>query len=304
MDIRQIRSFLAVAEHLNFRRAAEQLGLSQPALSLQVQALEQEIGVQLLHRDRQTTSLTYAGGIFQDRGSELLRRSERAAEKARRAAKGSIDFLRIGFISTATTAGLLPPLIARFRASHPSIELTLQNIPNAEQLALIESGGLDLGFVRLPATPPPTVDLAAVHRERHALLMPDGHPLAGKKNLCADDLQRHPFIMYSRKNAPAYHDFIMRSLNNFGVNPQIAQEVGEMYTLVALVSAGLGLAVAPVSTRNYNLPGILVRRLSWLPSAEIAIGCRKGDLQPACRLFVEMALKPRDAASPAVVRGR
>jgi len=299
LDLRQARSFLAVAEHLNFRRAAEQLGMTQPALSMQISALEGQLGVVLLHRDRQGTALTFPGSVFRDEVAGLLQQALLAAEKARRAAKGSIDFLRIGFISTATTARVLSPLISAFRAAHPHVELTLQNFPNARQMTMIEAKALDVGFFRLPVSPNPAIDLVPIHREEHVVLMSERHPLAQKKAVQVTDLNEHPLVMYSRKNAPAYHDMLMRTLNNVGINPRINQEVGEMYTLVALVCAGIGIAIAPVSTMNYHLPGLIVRHLSWLPPAEIAIAYRKDTVQPACRMFLDMARQWRMAGASA-----
>lgn len=297
MDIRQISSFLAVAEHLNFRRAAGHLDLSQPALSMQIQALENELGVPLLKRSRQATSLTYAGEIFRDDMTALLAHGQRAAEQARRAAKGAFDFLRVGFISTASTANVLPPLISRFRAAHPDVELTLQNFANTELTPMIDDGSLDIGFFRLPVTPHPSIEFAPVHQEPHALLIPQAHPVATEKTIYARYLQKCAFIMYSRQRAPAYHDLIMRTLNNFGFNPTISQEVAEMYTLVSLVSVGMGLAIAPISTRNYELPGVTFRQLPWLPSADMAIGYRKDNASPASRIFIDLARRHRPAHS-------
>lgn len=289
IDIRQIQYFLTVAEHLHFRKAAEALGVTQPALSLRIQALEEDIGVQLLHRNRHTTKLTYAGEIFRQDLSDVLAASEQATERVRRAATGNFNSLRVGFISTATTSYFLSQLIKEFRRTYPHIELTLQNFPNISQLGMIEKGGLDIGFLRLPIATSDQIELVPIHKEPHVLLIPESSPLARQKIIRPADLQNTPFIMYARKNAAGYHDLIMRSLNKNGINPIIIQEVSEMYTLVSLVSAGIGAAIAPISTLNYKLPRIIQHEVSWLPAAEIAMAFRSDALQPETRLFIDLA---------------
>jgi DNA-binding transcriptional LysR family regulator len=289
MESRQLRSFLAVADCLHFRRAANQLHLSQPALSLQIKAIEAELGVRLLERNRQETSLTYAGTIFQKDARDLLARAERGKERAQQAAKGLTGLVRVGFISTAAAAHILPPLISRFRQTHPEIQLSLQNLATSNQISMLNDGTLDIGFFRLPiATPDPLVILP-IYEEPLVLLLPESDPLAGKRNLQWTDLKNSSFIVYSRHHAPAYHDWILRILNDTGITPIISQEAGEMYTLVALVAVGLGVAVAPASTQSYRLPGIVVRRMPSLPRVQVALAHRADNLAPACRRFVELA---------------
>ncbi len=301
MEVRQISYFLAVAEHLHFRRAAAEMGVTQPALSLQIQSLEKEIGVPLLKRDRQATTLTHAGEIFRREISGMLERAEQAKERVRRTVVGSSAHLRIGFISTAATARFLPAVISRFRDAYPHIELTLQNLKNIDQIEKIENSTLDIGFVRLPIASYHEIEVIHVHREPHVLLLSGDDPLARQNTIRPMDLQYHPLLMYSRNNAPGYHDYIMRALNDNGLNPIIAQEVGEMYTLVALVSAGIGAAIAPISVQNYNLPGVVVRQTSWLPPADIAIGFHKNNVDPACRLFIDMARRVHDMGSSEIL---
>ncbi|MDF3812444.1 MULTISPECIES: LysR family transcriptional regulator [Rhodopseudomonas] len=297
MKNRQIKAFLAIAEELHFRKAADKLGLTQPALSLAMKTLEEEIGVELLLRDRHQTRLTYAGEVFRAEITEMLACAEQASERVRRASTGIISQLKIGFISTATTADFLPRLISEFRAVHPGVALSLQNSVTIDLLTMIKAGTLDIAFIRLPLIMPHDVEMASVYTERHALLVPADNPLARQEAIRSRDLQGSPFIMYARRNAPGYHDLIMRSLNSNAIHPLIVQEVGEMYTMVALVAAGIGIAVAPISTRNYQLPGVVFHDASWLPAAEIAIAFRKDDTRPATRLFIDLTRRAQRAAA-------
>jgi DNA-binding transcriptional LysR family regulator len=291
MELRHLRSFLAVADTLHFRRAAKQLNLTQPTLSQQIKAIEEEMGVQLLTRNRVETALTYAGAIFQKEVRELLARTELGVERAQQAAQGIAGRVRVGFISTAAAAHVLPPLIARFRETHPEIELTLENMLTSDQVAMLEAGSLDVGFLRLPVTAQEPLEVIPIFKEPLVLFLPEADPLAHKRNLRLIDLRQSSFVVYSRSHAPGYHDLILRILNDAGFSPVIAQEAGEMYTLVSLVSAGLGVALAPISAQSYRLPGIVARRVPGLPMVEIALGYRRDLQSHACRLFVELALE-------------
>jgi DNA-binding transcriptional LysR family regulator len=291
ITFRQLRYFLAVAEHLHFRRAAEYVHLTQPALTLQIRALEEELGVKLLERNQQGTGLTYAGATFRDGAQELLKRLDRATERTVRAAHGKIGLLRIGFISTAPAAQIVPALVSCFHKTHPHVELTLQSLPTSEQLAMLQHDGLDIGFFRLPVTENDEIQTIALFQEPLVVLLPAHHSLARKRNLKLQDLKPFGFIMYAREHAPGYHDSIMRMLNDIGFNPIVTQEAGEMYTLVSLVSAGLGISVAPLSVKSYRLPGIVTRRIAGMPPAQVAMGVRRRNRHSDTEDFISLALQ-------------
>jgi DNA-binding transcriptional LysR family regulator len=289
MEIRQLRCFLAVAELLHFSRAAERVHLSQPALSLQIRSLEEELGVRLLDRNHQKTALTYAGTILRDEARELLARADRLAEHAVQAAEGKTGLLRVGFISTAA-AHIVPPIVSRFRKTHPGVELELLHALTADQIARLENNTLDIGFFRLPITGHEEIETIPIHREPFMLLVPTTHALARRKNLRLADLKRSDFIVYARERAPGFHDFVLGMLQDAGVTPAVTQEANDMYTLVSLVSAGLGVSIAPLSVQNYRISGVVVRRIPRMPASEIALAFRKDSRHPAARAFINMAL--------------
>jgi len=146
MELRQIRSFLSLAETLHFGRTAELIHLSQPALSLQIRALEEEVGVKLLERDRRKTTLTAAGMAFRDDAAAAVLRIEQAVRSARMAADGRLGLLRIGFISTAGNE-IVPDIVRRFRESNPQVEFSLRNILTIDQIQMLDMGLLDIGFL-------------------------------------------------------------------------------------------------------------------------------------------------------------
>lgn len=289
MEMRQIRGFIELATVLNFRLAASHLHITQPALSRQIRLLEDEIGVPLFDRDRHGVALTYAGEIFLVDLQDLVGHAEYAVERARRATHGTIGLLRVGFISTAVTSQVLPPLISKFREVHPHVEVNLQNRPTVIQMRMLLERTLDIAIVRLPVTEDSELEVFKIHTEPHVLLLPESHPLAVKKDIRLDELKDSPFVMYSRQQAAGYHDMIMRTLNNQGFSPLIAQEVGEMYTLVSMVSAGFGVAISPSSTLSYNLQGVIARQLPSLPESTIGIAFRKHQVGAPGGALIDMA---------------
>ena len=292
MELRHLRSFLAVAEHLHFRRAAETIHLSQPALSVQIRALEEEIGLQLFVRNRRRTLLTPAGQVFLEEAREMVARSEQALARARRAALGQVGTLRIGFVSTAA-ALLIPPLVMRFRELYPDVELDLRNVLTADQVLQLSDGRLDAGLLLLPIAAQEQIETTVLHREPFILLLPASHSLARKRHVRLEQLRSANFVMYARKKAPAFHDRILGILNGAGFSPHVVQEASEMQTLVSLVAAGLGIAVAPFSIQLlHHLPGVVVRKLPRkLPLSEIALAVRKYNNSATTRLFTDLALE-------------
>jgi DNA-binding transcriptional LysR family regulator len=286
-----LRSFIAVAEELHFGRAARIVHLSQPALSLQISGMEQELGVQLLIRNRRKTELTPAGRVFLGEAREVVQRTDEAIALTRRAALGQVGTLRIGFISTAA-AILVPPLVKRFRERYQHVELDLRNVLTRDQLTQLQENRLDVGFLRLPLPTPPEIRTRVIHREPFVLLMPASHPLAAKKNLQLAECQEADFVVYTRKMAPGFHDQSMNILHRNGITPHVVQEAAEMYTLMSLVAAGMGIAIVPSSIQLHHADNVVVRELPDEKSrSEIAIAWNKDRVSATTQLFLQMAFE-------------
>src|ERR1700740_3451378 len=208
MELRHIRSFLSVAETLNFSRAAKLVHCSQPALSLQIQALENEIGVKLFERDRRKTVLTAAGAAFQREATGGVAQLEQGIQNARLAAEGKLGVGRLGFVSTAGQS-LIPELINQYRAKNPLVEFSLRNILTADQGPMLEEGSLDLGFLRLPFNGGPNLGVAAIHQEDFVLVVPSAHSLARKTGVRLREIAKETFVLYDRPHAPGFHDFVL-----------------------------------------------------------------------------------------------
>jgi DNA-binding transcriptional LysR family regulator len=275
MELRQIRSFLSIAETLHFGRTAELIHLSQPALSLQIRALEEDVGVRLFERNRRKTTLTAAGVAFRDDAARALLQLDQAIRGAKLAANGKLGLLRIGFISTAGTE-IVPNITRQFRELNPEVEFSLRAIPTADQVQMLETGSLDVGFLRLPIGRHSALDVVTVHREPFVLVVPASHKLAKRKRVRLREVSGQDFVMYERSYAPGFHDLIVGMLRDARMVPNVSQTAAEIATLISLVDAHMGIAVLPASAVKHSVaPVIACDIVDRIPMSEIAIAVSK-----------------------------
>ena len=292
MELRHLKSFVAVAERLSFVRASEQLHLSQPALSGQIQALETELGVKLLFRNRRTVRLTDVGTQFLEDARAILDRAAQAAENVQRAARGEIGILRIGFVSSAAIE-LVPDVVVAFRKKHPDVYLDLRNIRTTDQIEGLLNQSIDIGFVRMPLEHE-QLAMTVIHREPFVVILPEGHRLAKLKQFRLAMLHGERFVLYGRRWAPEFFDKILQMCNAVGFSPDIVQETGEMYTAVALVGAGAGVAILPRSVVLAHSGKVVVRSLPLSAGvSEIAIAVRKNNRSSLISSFTSIAARFR-----------
>src|SRR4051795_5181142 len=186
MELRHLRYFVAVAEELHFRRAAERLHMSQPPLSQQIRQLEEEVGAQLLLRNQHRVELTASGAAFLERAREILDAVEDAARQARRVQRGEVGRLAVGFVGSAMYS-FVPELLRAFREHAPDIALRLHERGTTEQLRQLDDGRLDVGFLRTPGRWP-GLSFETVLEEQVVVAMPDVHPLAQRPIVRLSDL--------------------------------------------------------------------------------------------------------------------
>ena len=275
MELRQIRSFLSISETLHFGRTAELIHLSQPALSLQIRALEEEVGVRLFERNRRKTTLTAAGVAFRDDAIAALSQLDQAIRRARLAASGKLGLLRIGFISTAGSE-IVPNIFRRFRELNPEVEFFLRAITTADQVQMLENGSLDIGFLRLPIGGHAALDVVTVHRERFVLVVPASHKLAKRKKVRLSDMSGQDFVMYERAYAPGFHDLIFGMLRNARIVPNVSQTAAEVSTVISLVVAHMGIAILPASAVKHSVASVVACEIAdRIPMSEIAMVASK-----------------------------
>jgi DNA-binding transcriptional LysR family regulator len=259
MELRHLRSFVTLAQELNFSRAAERLHIVQPALSGQMKSLEEELGVQLLTRDRRSVSLTEVGRLFLPQAQATLDQADAALRVAQRAEQGDIGELRIGFVSSVVP-DILPRVIRKLRAQYPRLQLRFHDMPTPRQIDALNDGRIDFGFLRLPVNTP-GLHIEMILEEPFVVVLPTDHPLAVENAITVNSLQNEPMLFLARSAAPGYSDALLGALSAEGLVLKIVQEFTELSTMVGLVASHLGLAIVPASVAISLPPGAVARRL-------------------------------------------
>ncbi|MBN9472444.1 MAG: hypothetical protein ABS43_06045 [Bordetella sp. SCN 67-23] len=254
MDIRQIRYFVTVAEELSFTRAAEKLHISQPPLSQHIKSLEEELGIELLFRNRREVKLTDAGRVFLLEARKVLEHLNVAVNSTLRTARGDTGVLRLG-MATSAAFNVMPDVIDRIRTRFPQVEILVSDVESKEQIRMIAEERLDIGFVHaaplvrgMCSTPLFSEPYAAVVREDDAL--------AGLATLTMADLAGRPLIAFSPAHAPSLADSLVTACLAAGFNPQIAHTARHPFTMLQMVGMGLGIALVPASFARTHFPGV------------------------------------------------
>jgi len=288
MELRHLRSFVAVAEERHFGRAAERLHMAQPPLSQQIRRLEAELGATLLHRTTRSVELAPAGDVLLVRAREILALVEGATEDARRAARGEFGRLAVGFTGSATYA-LLPQVAAALRSELPGVVLDLRGeLLTPAQVERLLDGRLDVGLLRPPVR---DGDLAVevVRSEPLVAVLPEAHPLAEADSVPLEELEGEPFVVYPSHFRSVVHDAVEATCAAHGFHPRVALEVSETATLVRSVAAGLGVSLVPESVRHMTVHGAVYRPLARDAAAvELAVAWRRADTSPVLERALEV----------------
>lgn len=266
MEIRLLRSFQVLAEQGHFGRASRALHLSQPALTKQVAQLEEEVGAPLFVRGRHGATLTPVGELLASDVGPLLRHVDGVIQRARRAARGELGELRLGF--GVATRLLVPRLVSRFRRLHPEVEVSLTDMSSPNQIDALERGSLDVGFVRLPVDP--GVAVLPVIEDRLVLAVPELRRAALARKPVRE-LADEPFVEIAPSRSSSVHAHVIRVCARYGFRPRVVQSATEFFTVLALVAAGMGIAIVPSSITNARVDGIAYLPLDS-PEARWTVG--------------------------------
>nr|WP_268992165.1 LysR family transcriptional regulator [Pseudomonas aeruginosa] len=292
-----MRYFIAVAEELHFGRAAERLGISQPPLSQQIQALEEEIGARLFERTNRRVELTDAGRLFLDESRQVLAQVDKAVLLARRVHLGELGELKIGFTSSAPFTSTIPSSIHAFRKAYPDVHLDLQEMSSRQVLKALLEESLQVGVIR-PLALPDAVHWVELFREPLVAVLRADHPLAAgsEDGLAIAALAEEPFVFFPRSYGTGLYDQVIALTRQAGFSPRIAQEASEAMTIIGLVSAGLGVSILPASFRRTRVDGVVYRTLSD-PEATTAVWLvrRQNEGSPLALSFIDLVT--REAAS-------
>ena len=252
VEFSEIRSFWVLAGTLHFGRASEQLFLSQPALSKKIRRLEDKVKGRLFTRTRRKVALTEAGRVLLTKAGKLLQDAESALATARAAAEGRAGTLRIGF-GIASVSEIVPRTILSFRKSYPDVELQMRDMSTPSQTAALLDGTLDVGILRLPVTSPELMS-TPLFCEHLVLAAPVNLRFTKRDRL--SDFRDQPFVFLPRSVSETFHDHVLNLCRRAGFTPRIVQEAGEIFTILNLVRAGLGISLVPSSAVRMKVPGV------------------------------------------------
>lgn len=295
MELRHLRYFVAVAEEGHVTRAAERLGIQQPPLSQQIQALERELDTQLFRRKPRGVELTPAGRALFDEAKAILARTSEAVAATKRAARGEAGRIGLGFTSSASFHPFVPRAIRAFRETHPLVAFSLEESGTVELVEALRAEQIDAAFVRSPIGTHADLTAHPVLDEPMVVALPSGHRLAEPAApLALAALAGETFILYRRPVGPGLHDAIIAACDRAGFSPTIGQQAPRMLSTLSLVAAGLGVSLVPQSMSRLEAEGVVYRALD--PSAQLTaplnLAYRRGEFSAAVRGFIALVQRP------------
>ena len=286
MELRHLRYFVAVAEELSFRKAAEKLHMAQPPLSAQIKSLEQELQVRLFHRTTRWVQLTHSGRVFLAGARAVLAASDQAEQRVRDAEHGLAGTLRVGVIAPVTNAWLAA-ILRRFRQQFPGVQLSLFDLTSTEQLRRLRAQELDAGLLR-PPVGFPELEYKFVGESRQVLAVPTGHKLAKKKGLCWEDFHDQEMVLIHPSAQHGFYDAFLAECAKAGAKPRPVQYANDIQTKMWLISAGFGIAPTIATLEEVRRPGLTFRPLpAGLPLVQTVLVWHRDDSSPVLSRFCE-----------------
>ncbi len=300
IDLKQLRYFLAVAEEKSFSRAAERLHISQPPLSQQIMKLESELGVRLFTRTTRSFELTVAGKALMVEAAELLAKMRMTIDTIRQIDRGEVGRLRVGIVGSAMW-GPIPGLLEQFQSQYPRVTWTIHELGPNDQWEALRARQIDVGFWREPKIEADVLKQANMRqdlcfRENVCVAISEKHPLAREASIELIDIANEPMLTLHLDQS-AEPRYLIQCCVNAGFQPTIFQEAAEPQTLLAMVGAGLGVALLPETTSRIGWPGVRFLPVKTNPpSANLYISYPLLDDAPVVRAFLNILFP--DVAAP------
>jgi len=297
MELRHLRYFVAVAEDLNFTRAAAKLRLAQPSLTRQIHNLEEEIGVRLLNRSKSQVTLTEEGRAFLNDARRILILAQESILAVQQLSRGETGRLNIAYLPNFDFE-LLPETLRAFRQTFPHVALNLFDMPPAEQLRALETRKIDLGFVGL--RPPATADnlqWESIAQHRTVVVLPIKHPLAEKRQVRLSDLATMFFVGMSERTHPGFREWLNGTCQQAGFTPRVLQDAELEPALMTFVAEGLGVTLAREHIKKLPHPGVVFRPLAPAVRTDYCIAWNRNNDSRALQQYVEI-IKGSAARTP------
>ncbi|GAA0722812.1 LysR substrate-binding domain-containing protein [Aquimarina litoralis] len=280
LELRHFTYFLAVAEELHFRKAAERLFISQPGLSRQIKQMEEIIGAELFIRNKRNVSLTAAGVYLKKELSYIFNHIDFTVKQTSLIDKGSEGEIRIGFLGSAMQT-VIPNLLIKVNKEFPKIQFSLEEMSNYDQVNGILSDELDVGFVRL-ARVPDGVSIKQVQTDTFSLVLPKNHFLNQENFTSVAQVSKEHFVLFSSDYSSIYYDKIMSICEDQGFTPIVSHKSVHAQTIFKLVESGLGVAIVPTSLQygfDLKVKFLEIPRISQ--RAELSVIWKEDNRNPA-----------------------
>ncbi|WP_028227994.1 LysR family transcriptional regulator [Paraburkholderia ferrariae] len=288
MEFRQLRYFLAVAEHLHFSAAAETLGIAQPPLSQQILKLEREMGTKLFIRHSRHVELTEAGRLFRERAQRILEEAGLALAEAQNAGRGETGRLNLGFAGSTVFHPLVATVLQRYRSAYPGVAIGCEESNSSVLLERVSEARVDAAFVRLPLDCR-GLETEALAQEEVLAVLPPRHRLARRRSLDLAELAGEPLILFPRPIGPDLYDSIISACHAAGFQPVIGMESPQISSTVNMAAAGFGVALIPSSMRQIQAKGVTYHGLKGgTLHTTIALVYRPRERAPTVRNFVRV----------------
>jgi len=300
MDLRHLKYFLAVAEELNIGKAATRLHISQPPLTRNIRALEEEFGVDLFVRTTKGVELTQAGAMFKEEAANIRMLLEAAIDRVQRAGEGKLGRIDVAIFGSAIY-DIIPKLLQDFKNKLPGVNIVLHTMNKSEQIEALRQRRITVGFNRM-TSPEPDIGRELVATERLFVVLPEGHHLAKLVAIPFRALGEHPLVLFPNVGRPNFIDRVLELCKQQGFEPDIAQEVGDAVTGIALVARGFGITLIPESAATaVRVVGTCYRPLADAPQAVVDLSClyRASDQSPLLQSFLTVVREYRAATAAA-----
>ena len=301
MEMRHLRYFVAVAEELNFTRAAKRLGINQPPLSLQIHQLEDEMGTPLFVRHARGVELTNAGNLMLEDARAILKQVEQAKIGVRRRARGETGSLNIGSSGGTYFHPLVPTIIREYRKHYPNVVLLAQASNTALLTAQLRAGKIDVAFIRTPIAESEGLTLELLVDEPTVMVVPTGHPLSRSASVSLRAFAKETIILqHPRELNPDNYDLILAAFKSAGFSPKWTLEAPQIVAVIPMVAAGLGVSIVPESMSHILTDAVVYLPIDGnAPRALLELAYRQYDRSPAVQNFVAVARRTRDNVAKA-----
>jgi DNA-binding transcriptional LysR family regulator len=284
MELRHFRYFIAVAEQLHFGQAAEMLGIAPPTLTVQIQQIERTLDTQLFTRTKRSVALTQAGEAFLVEARAALEQFERAVNMGRRAGRGELGRVNLGFVGSAAFSGVVQQQVRTFREARPHVLIGAREFPMAELPALLEDGRVDIAFVRMPVEMPGSLRAHVLLRDHFCAALPAEHPLGrAPAPFRSRMLAGEPFVV------PEQREGTVEVGRRGRFTPNIVSAPGGLVAVLTEVSLGVGVGIVPnVLAKTVDIPNVVFKELAGNPiPSEVAAVFRRFERAPAVRSLID-----------------